>query len=125
GTFKDHLVTWVQEYLELEYPKAEAARIMADIDRRIAAAPLFPNLRRFHEGRGFKQWTGNDSKALMKVYLAAIAGRVPDGITRTLAAFTEFCYLVRRDVISEDTLLDIDAAIKRFHQERIVFQNLD
>jgi hypothetical protein len=24
-------------------------------------------LRRFPEGRGFKQWTGDDSKALMKV----------------------------------------------------------
>jgi hypothetical protein len=34
---------------------------------RIAAAPLFPGLRRFPEGRGFKQWTGDDSKALMKV----------------------------------------------------------
>lgn len=34
---------------------------------RIALAPLFPGLRRFKQGRNFKQWTGNDSKALMKV----------------------------------------------------------
>jgi len=34
---------------------------------RIAAAPLFPKLRRFPHGRRFKQWTGDDSKALMKV----------------------------------------------------------
>ena len=34
---------------------------------RIAAAPSFPGLRQFPEGRGFKQWTGDDSKALMKV----------------------------------------------------------
>ena len=34
---------------------------------RIAAAPPFSELRRFPEGRGFKQWTGDDSKALMKV----------------------------------------------------------
>ena len=33
----------------------------------IAAVPLFPGLRRFPQGRGFKQWTGDDSKALMKV----------------------------------------------------------
>ena len=33
----------------------------------IAAVPSFPGLRRFPEGRGFKQWTGDDSKALMKV----------------------------------------------------------
>jgi hypothetical protein len=34
---------------------------------RISAVPAFPGLRRFPEGRNFKQWTGNDSKALMKV----------------------------------------------------------
>ena len=34
---------------------------------RIAAVPLFPGLRRFPHGRRFKQWTGDDSKALMKV----------------------------------------------------------
>ncbi len=36
---------------------------------RIRAVPLFPGLRRFPEGRGYKQWTGDDSKALMKVSL--------------------------------------------------------
>ena len=34
---------------------------------RIAAVPSFPVLRRFPEGCGFKQWTGDNSKALMKV----------------------------------------------------------
>jgi hypothetical protein len=34
---------------------------------RIAASPLFAELRRFPQGRAFKQWTGDDSKALMKV----------------------------------------------------------
>ena len=29
---------------------------------RIAAAPPFSGLRRFPQGRGFKQWTGDDSK---------------------------------------------------------------
>jgi hypothetical protein len=36
---------------------------------RIAAAPPFSGLQRFTQGQGFKQWTGNDSKALMKVML--------------------------------------------------------
>ncbi|KAI0761221.1 hypothetical protein BC629DRAFT_1443541 [Irpex lacteus] len=67
GTFKDHLVTWVEEYLVLVHRKAGAAVIMADIDRRIAAVPHFPDLRRFPQGRGFEQWTGDDSKALMKI----------------------------------------------------------
>jgi hypothetical protein len=34
GTFKDHLVTWVGEYLVQEYGEAHANLIMDDIDRR-------------------------------------------------------------------------------------------
>jgi hypothetical protein len=33
----------------------------------ISAVPLYAGLRRFSEGRDFVQWTGDDSKALMKV----------------------------------------------------------
>ena len=32
--FKDHLVTWIHEYLEQEHGKQHAAVIIADIDRR-------------------------------------------------------------------------------------------
>jgi hypothetical protein len=84
GVFKDHLVEWVEDYILLVNTPAQAKKILADIDRRyvlcryfyfsftdfrfsIAAVPSFPALRRFPEGRGFKQWTGDDSKALMKV----------------------------------------------------------
>jgi hypothetical protein len=41
-------------------------------DYRISAVPPFPGLRRFADGRDFKQWTGDDSKALMKVRAANI-----------------------------------------------------
>lgn len=34
GTFKDHLVTWVGEYLEIEHGKKAADEILDDIDRR-------------------------------------------------------------------------------------------
>lgn len=34
GTFKDHLVAWVGEYLECVHGKAEAAEILDQIDRR-------------------------------------------------------------------------------------------
>jgi hypothetical protein len=80
---------WVQDYLYATHSKNRADEILDDIDRRlvmlpvmhqikrkrethhsfrrIAIAPPFSGLRRFPEGRGFKQWTGDDSKALMKV----------------------------------------------------------
>jgi len=52
GTFKDHLVTWVGEYLTAKHGKAGAKVILDNIDQRIAMVPLFVNLWRFHEGRG-------------------------------------------------------------------------
>ncbi|KAJ7697723.1 hypothetical protein B0H17DRAFT_1197375 [Mycena rosella] len=122
GTFKDHLVTWIGEYLEQVHGTTAAKKIMADIDRRIAAVPPFPGLRRFPEGRGLKQWTGDDSKALVKVYLPAIEGHVPAQMLRTFSAFLDFCYLVRRNIVNEATLLDIDAALAWYHSERKIFE---
>ncbi|KAJ7698292.1 hypothetical protein B0H17DRAFT_1158368 [Mycena rosella] len=122
GTFKDHLVAWVGEYLEIVHGKAGAARIMADIDRRIAVVPPFAGLRRFPQGRGFKQWTGDDSKALMKVYLPAIKGYVPPQMLRAFSAFLEFCYLARRNVLNEASLAEVDAALARYHDKRTIFE---
>ncbi|KAH7917799.1 hypothetical protein BV22DRAFT_1108505 [Leucogyrophana mollusca] len=96
GVFKDHLVDWVERYLKITHGTARASEIMADIDRRIAAVASFSNLQRFPEGRGFKQWTGDDSKALMKVYLPAIEGHVPPDAIRTFRAFLDFCYLTNQ-----------------------------
>lgn len=46
---------------------------LAVLHRRMAVVPPFTGLRRFPEGRDFKQWTGDDSKALMKVGLLDVA----------------------------------------------------
>ncbi|KAI5984105.1 hypothetical protein EDC04DRAFT_3005940 [Pisolithus marmoratus] len=88
GIFKDHLVTWIGKYLKIAHGEAEANWILDDIYQRIAAIPLYPNLQHFPEGWQFKQWTGDDSKVLMKVYLPAIKGHVPLGMVH--AAFQHF-----------------------------------
>ncbi|KIL58389.1 hypothetical protein M378DRAFT_86568 [Amanita muscaria Koide BX008] len=123
GAFKDHLVTWVEAYIKKTNTARQAKKILADIDRRIAAVPLFPKLRRFPEGRGFKQWTGNDSKALMKVYLPAIIGYVPQKMVRAIASFMEFCYIVRQSVIDENDLDKLDEYLAKFHKYREVFRD--
>ncbi|KIK78810.1 hypothetical protein PAXRUDRAFT_162980, partial [Paxillus rubicundulus Ve08.2h10] len=76
----------------------------------------------FPQGWHFKQWTGNDSKALMKVYLPAIEGHVPNDIIHTLRTFLECCYLVRQNVITEDTFNAIQDALDHFHQYHEVFR---
>ncbi|KAF8833748.1 hypothetical protein BDN67DRAFT_992789 [Paxillus ammoniavirescens] len=100
GKLKDHLVQWVGKYLELEYGKAGAKE------------------------RGFSQWTGDDSKALMKVYLPAIEGHVPEDVVRTIRAFLEICYIVRRNVIMDDTLMELKGAFNHFHEYCEVFWDI-
>ncbi|KAG2072656.1 hypothetical protein BDR04DRAFT_1127553 [Suillus decipiens] len=107
GTFKDHLVDWsnVQFLLYI----------------RIAAVAFFAGLWHFLQGHGFKQWTRDDSKALMKVYLAAIEGHVPVEIVHTFCAFLEFCYLVCQNAITECTLEQIQDAVLHFHKWHEIF----
>ncbi|KAF8330618.1 hypothetical protein F5887DRAFT_1064070 [Amanita rubescens] len=122
GVFKDHLVTWVERYLNTVKTPAQAKKILDEIDYRISLAPPFTGLRRFPIGRGFKQWTGNDSKALMKVYLNAIKGLVPPEIVRTFRAFLEFCYIARQEFITEEALDKLEDALDRFHEYRTIFE---
>ncbi|KAF7338931.1 hypothetical protein MVEN_01969200 [Mycena venus] len=141
-TFKDHLVEWVMQYLHETHGEARALEIIADIDHRISAAPSFPGLRRFPDGRDFTQWTGDDSKALMKVRalssviqcLSCLLTGVPCGdrrpswghdvpseMLKCISAFMDFCYLVRRNALTSDTLNEIDTVLARFHHHRDIF----
>ncbi|KAG2363137.1 hypothetical protein BDR07DRAFT_1375978 [Suillus spraguei] len=95
--------------------KQKAQKIMDDIDHRIAVVTSF-------SGHGFKQWMGDDSKALMKVYLPAIEGHVPQDVVHTFRALLDFCYLVHRNIITEDTLLEIDDALSHFHHYHEIFK---
>ncbi|KAK7049380.1 hypothetical protein VNI00_005981 [Paramarasmius palmivorus] len=121
GTFKDHLVTWVNQWLHKEHGETRGNAIIKDIDRRISAVPPYPGIRRFHDGRDFNQWTGDDSKALMKVYISAITGHVPSQMVQCLSAFMEVCYIARKNVITSSDLLSFDHHLDLFYKHRTVF----
>jgi len=107
---------------------------------RISLVPPFPGLRRFKQGRNFQQWTGDDSKALMKVlavvlssyqhnvniaqvYIVALEGYVPVDVTKTFNAFLDFCYIARKSVLTEGDLDTLSIALQRFHHYREVFRD--
>ncbi|KAH9846008.1 hypothetical protein C2E23DRAFT_872599 [Lenzites betulinus] len=123
GTFKDHLVQWVLEYIKATAEsERKANQIIDDIDRRLAAVPAFPGLRRFPQGRNFKQWTGDDSKALMKIFVPAIVGYVPTRMIQCITALLDFTYLARRSAHDSFSLLAMEQNLARFHQLRDVFE---
>ncbi|KAI6020741.1 hypothetical protein BKA83DRAFT_4464457 [Pisolithus microcarpus] len=120
GTFKDHLVEWVESYLKSMHGTTQANEILDDIDQQIATIAPFTGLRHFPKGHHFKQWTSNDSK----VYLPAIEGHIPTGIVQAFHALLEFTYLVHRNVITEETLVVIQDTINCFHEHREIFCQL-
>lgn len=58
----------------------------------------------------------------VKVYLPAIEGYVPTDVVRAFRALLEFVYLVRRNIITEKSLIEIQDALTRFHTYREVFR---
>ncbi|KAJ7737601.1 hypothetical protein DFH07DRAFT_779284 [Mycena maculata] len=88
---------------------------------KLATKDLLPTGTRFPEGCDFHQWTGDDSKALMKIYLGAVAGYLPSDMMKALSALMKFCYIVRRNAISAPDLITIKNALNRFHQYRQAF----
>ncbi|KAF8257099.1 hypothetical protein EI94DRAFT_1774628 [Lactarius quietus] len=98
GVFKDHLVEWVLEYLHVTHGEKVSLEIIEDIDHQISAVPPFSGLCRFLDGHDYKQWTGNNSKVLMKikhtnhiikVFLTAITGYLPSMMVCSIAAFMD------------------------------------
>ncbi|KAF8260235.1 hypothetical protein EI94DRAFT_1773744 [Lactarius quietus] len=80
GVFKDHLVKCLK-YLHVEHGEKNLF------------CPSFPGLRQFADGHDFKQWMGDDSKALMKVFLGTIAGYVPSAMVCCVMVFMNTCYI--------------------------------
>jgi hypothetical protein len=58
---------------------------------------------------------------ICQVYLPALQGYLPGDVIRTFRALIEFCYIARRDVITEDNLDELKDAVSRFHTFRKVF----
>ncbi|KAI6008900.1 hypothetical protein F5J12DRAFT_905227 [Pisolithus orientalis] len=97
GIFKDHLVTWVNKYLEQNYPRQQALEIIAEIDcHRLAAIPLFPGLHQFPE----------------------------DVMVHAIAAFLKFCYIAQKSVITERDLDTIDDAVCCFYLKQEIFKEV-
>jgi hypothetical protein len=59
----------------------------------------------------------------IQVYLPAIHGHVPRGMVRAIRAFLEFCYIARRNVLTERDLAALEDALHRFRQERTCFMD--
>ncbi|KAF8257651.1 hypothetical protein EI94DRAFT_1708769 [Lactarius quietus] len=95
--------------------------IIEDIDHRVSAVPTFSGLGCFADRHNFKQWTGDDLKALMKVFLAAIAGYIPSAMVHCIAAFMDTCYIACQNAIDLPSLEHFQGYVQTYHDLHDVF----
>ena len=58
------------------------------------------------------------------MFLPAIVDFVPSKMTRAIAAFMDFCYIVRQSSLDEADLEALDSALKHFEVERTIFEEV-
>jgi hypothetical protein len=66
---------------------------------------------------------GADAREL-QVYLSAIEDFVPCDMVRAVRAFLEFCYVARRNTITEHSLMELEDAYTRFQHYRMIFRDM-
>jgi len=59
-----------------------------------------------------------------EVYLPSLEGHVPPDVIRAFRTFLDFCYLVRRDMFDEDTLVLIQDALDHFNRYQDIFLDI-
>ncbi|KAK7037494.1 hypothetical protein VNI00_010986 [Paramarasmius palmivorus] len=121
GVFKDHLVTFTCKLLLVTHGKVGGRAVIKEIDRRISAGSEYNSIRRFYDGRDYSQWTGDNSKALMRVYVPALVGLVDRKVIQCITAFLEMCYIARKNAITESDLANFETQLTRFHENRTVY----
>ena len=55
------------------------------------------------------------------MYLPALRGHLPKEVIRSFRWFLEFCYIVRKDALSEVDLQRLEEALSQFHRHRVIF----
>ncbi|KAH9980440.1 hypothetical protein BJV74DRAFT_879340 [Russula compacta] len=97
GTFKDHLVAWVMDYLHVAHGEMAAFEIIEDIDHCISAVPSFPGLQRY-------------------VFLATIAGYIPSAMVQSITSFMDACYIAHCNAITAPALEHFHKSVEKFHE---------
>jgi hypothetical protein len=58
----------------------------------------------------------------MQVFMNSLEGFVPPDLIKALNAFLDFCYIARQNILTENSLNLLDAALERFHHYREIFR---
>ncbi|KIP05982.1 hypothetical protein PHLGIDRAFT_73354 [Phlebiopsis gigantea 11061_1 CR5-6] len=111
GVFKDHLVKWCTALLGEK-----------ELDSRFSGGPTLQGLRHFKNGISHvSQWTGHEHKQMERVFLALVAGGVPNEVVLAVRGLLDFIYLASLQAHTTKTLALLRDALDRFHTHKNAF----
>ncbi|KAG8686921.1 hypothetical protein FRC08_012267, partial [Ceratobasidium sp. 394] len=117
GVFKDYVAEWTEELLGEH-----------TLHGRFMAMPQAQNLRHFKKGiTSVQQWTGRETKEMVKQYLPIIANdpNVPDTFVRLVRVLLDFLYLAERAQLTASELEEMEEALCTFHSLKKVLVELE
>ncbi|CAE6421957.1 unnamed protein product [Rhizoctonia solani] len=93
-----------------------------EMDQRFACVPQYPSLQHFGSGLSvITQWSGNEARAVAKVFLGIIAGDTPEMGVEAARAVLDFTFRARQPQLDEDDLNCLDSDVRVFHATREIF----
>ncbi|KAK7433564.1 hypothetical protein VKT23_020718 [Stygiomarasmius scandens] len=116
GLFGDHVSKWSRDTINSG---------KEEIDSRFLTMTPHPTLKQFSKGISrVTQWTGNEYKAMAKVYPAMLAGAADVRVLKAVRAFEDFMYYAHWEVHTDESLKAMDAAWDNFHEYKAIFEEL-
>jgi hypothetical protein len=111
GVFKDHILKWCRGILS-----------DPELDRRMKGLPRYQGLRHFTKGISvIKQWTGNEAKALAKIFLPVMSGcKHPEAVSAARCVM-DFMYRAHMPELSDNDLDLLERDLAGFHDLKDVF----
>jgi len=71
------------------------------------------------------QWTGTEHKNMEKVFLGVLAGATDPAILHAVRAVLDFIYYAHFETHTDESLAQLDAAWKVFHDNKDAFIELE
>ncbi|KAG8747275.1 hypothetical protein FRC12_014116 [Ceratobasidium sp. 428] len=116
GVFKDHLMEWCLLLIRSLYGSADK------VDYRYKAMPEHSSLRHFTSGvTKLKQTTAHEHREMQKVFMAVVAGLVPEPVLPVVLAAIDFIHFAWFPSHTPETLDLLDDALNRFHEHKHIF----
>jgi Plavaka transposase len=110
---KDPNFTKLTAKQRADSPSLTAAK--GEFDARFSHVPPYPFLRQFRKGVSVtSRWTGNEFRAMLKVYAGVAKGLIPDDASKLVKSYLDIHRLSYYVSHTEETLKMLDDAITEF-----------